>query len=55
MPREALRLRNPFEPPMPTQATAKQGLKLAESLVRGQPHAGKIAVTIYRDKVHELL
>ncbi len=46
---------DPFEPPMPAQATIKQGLKLAESLVRGQPHAGKIAVTIYRDKVHELL
>ncbi len=46
---------DPFEPPMPAQATAKQGLKLAESLVRGQPHAGKIATTIFRDKVHELL
>ncbi len=46
---------DPFEPPMPAQATVKQGLKLAESLVRGQPHAGKIATTIFRDKVHELL
>ncbi len=46
---------DPFEPPMPAQATAKQGLMLAESLIRGQPHAGKIATTIFRDKVHELL
>jgi pyruvate dehydrogenase (quinone) len=46
---------DPFEPPMPAQATAKQGLKLAESLVRGQPHGAKIATTIFRDKVSELL
>jgi pyruvate dehydrogenase (quinone) len=46
---------DPFEPPMPAQATIGQGIKLAESLVRGQPHAGKIAQTIFRDKVHELL
>ncbi len=46
---------DPFEPPMPAQATAAQGLRLAESLVRGQPHAGKIATTIFRDKVSELL
>lgn len=46
---------DPFEPPMPAQATIKQGLKLAESLARGEPHAGKIATTIYRDKVHDLL
>jgi pyruvate dehydrogenase (quinone)/pyruvate oxidase len=46
---------DPFEPPMPAQATAKQAVKLAESLVRGQPHGSKIATTIYRDKVAELL
>ncbi len=46
---------DPFEPPMPPSATVKQGLHLAESLMRGQPHAGKIAVTLYRDKVKELL
>ena len=46
---------DPFEPPMPAQATAKQGLRLAESLVRGQPNGVKIATTIFRDKVSELL
>jgi pyruvate dehydrogenase (quinone) len=46
---------DPFEPPMPAQATAKQALRLAESLVRGQPHGAKIATTIFRDKVSELL
>jgi thiamine pyrophosphate-dependent acetolactate synthase large subunit-like protein len=46
---------DPFEPPMPAQATLAQGARLAESLVRGQPHATKIATTIFRDKVAELL
>jgi len=46
---------DPFEPPMPAQTTAKQGLRLAESLVRGEPHATRIATTIFRDKVSELL
>jgi pyruvate dehydrogenase (quinone) len=45
---------DPFEPPMPASATPKQALKLAESLMRGQPHAGKIATTIFRDKVADL-
>ena len=44
-----------FDPPMPAQATVKQGLKLAEWLARGEPHAGKIATTLFCDKVHELL
>ena len=46
---------DPYEPPMPAQATAKQGLRLAESLVRGQPNGVKIATTIFRDKLSELL
>ncbi len=45
---------DPFEPPMPAQATPKQALHLAESLVRGEPHAGKIATTIFRDKWTEV-
>ena len=45
---------DPFEPPMPASATPKQALHLAESLMRGQPHAGKIATTIFRDKVNDL-
>jgi pyruvate dehydrogenase (quinone)/pyruvate oxidase len=46
---------DPFEPPMPAQATVNQGLKLAESLVRGEPNRVKIATTIFRDKVTELI
>lgn len=45
---------DPFEPPMPATATPKQAMHLAESLVRGEPHAGRIATTIFRDKVGDL-
>ncbi|HQU46163.1 MAG TPA: thiamine pyrophosphate-dependent enzyme, partial [Pirellulales bacterium] len=45
---------DPFEPPMPAGATLKQAVHLAESLARGEPHRGKIATTIFRDKVSDL-
>jgi len=44
---------DPFEPPMPAEATPKQGLHLAESLARGEPHRGRIALTLFRDKVRD--
>jgi pyruvate dehydrogenase (quinone) len=46
---------DPNEPPMPPKATAKQALHLAESLVRGTPNAGKIALTLASDTVRELV
>jgi len=46
---------DPFEPPMPASATPQQGLKLAESLMRGEPDGGKIIKTIVKDKVRELI
>jgi pyruvate dehydrogenase (quinone) len=46
---------DPHEPPMPPKATLKQTRKFAESLARGTPHAGKIALTVMSDKVRELL
>ena len=46
---------DPFEPPMPAQATPKQALHLAESLVRGEPDSGKIITTIFEDKIKELV
>ncbi len=46
---------NPFEPPMPAQATPQQALRLAESLVRGQPDGGRIISSIFKDKVKELV
>jgi pyruvate dehydrogenase (quinone) len=46
---------DPFEPPMPAKVEANQAAKFAESLIRGQPNATKIALTIASDKVRELV
>jgi pyruvate dehydrogenase (quinone)/pyruvate oxidase len=46
---------DPNEPPMPPKATLKQMAHLAESLARGTPAAGKIALTIASDTVRELV
>ena len=45
---------DPFEPPMPARVTAKQALHMAQSLAKGQPNRGRIALTLFRDKVHDL-
>ena len=44
---------DPFEPPMPARVKAKQALHMAESLAKGQPNRGRIALTLFRDKVHD--
>ena len=46
---------DPFEPPMPAKVTAEQALHLAESLARGEPNRGKIAITAVSDKIRELI
>src|SRR5918992_429285 len=46
---------DPFEPPMPPKVTIKQALHFAEALAKGQPHGGRIALTLFRDKLNELL
>ena len=46
---------DPFEPPYPPAATPKQALKFAESLLRGEPDAGKIMASVLKDKVKELI
>jgi pyruvate dehydrogenase (quinone)/pyruvate oxidase len=43
-----------FEPPLPPSVNAGQALHLAESLARGEPNAGRIATTIFRDKWKDL-
>jgi pyruvate dehydrogenase (quinone) len=43
-----------FEPPMPARVSAEQALHFAEALAKGQPSGGKIALTIFRDKLDEL-
>jgi len=45
---------DPFEPPMPARVKAKQALRMAESLARGEPNRGRIALTLFRDKVSDL-
>ena len=46
---------DPNEPPMPPMVTLKQATHLAESLARGTPAAGKIALTIVSDTVREII
>lgn len=46
---------DPFEPPLPPKITAKQAVKFAESLARGEPNRGKIALTVLKDRVRELI
>ncbi len=46
---------DPYEPPMPPKVTAKQARQFAESLLRGEPHRGRIALTVLSDKVREMI
>jgi pyruvate dehydrogenase (quinone)/pyruvate oxidase len=46
---------DPFEPPMPPKVTVKQAAKFAQSLARGEPNRGRIALTVLEDKVRELI
>jgi pyruvate dehydrogenase (quinone)/pyruvate oxidase len=46
---------DPHEPPLPPKIRARQAAHFAESLARGTPHRGKIALTIASDKVRELI
>jgi pyruvate dehydrogenase (quinone)/pyruvate oxidase len=40
---------------MPPKVTTKQALHLAETLAKGTPNGGKIALTIGSDKVREMI
>lgn len=46
---------DPFEPPMPPKVDLDFVSNMAESFAKGQPHAGRIGLTIFRDQVHEAL
>lgn len=46
---------DPFTPPMPAKIKASQALKLAESLLRGEPNRARIAFTAAHDKIRELV
>ncbi|MCB8932603.1 MAG: pyruvate oxidase [Chthonomonadaceae bacterium] len=45
---------DPFEPPMPSKVSLEQAGHFGEALVRGQPDGGRIALTLFRDKLSEL-
>jgi pyruvate dehydrogenase (quinone)/pyruvate oxidase len=45
---------DPNEPPMPSKISAAQALHFAEALAKGQPEGGKIASTMFRNKLNEL-
>ncbi len=44
-----------LEPPLPGKITGEQALHFAESLARGEPNRGKIALTAVSDKVREMI
>jgi len=46
---------DPYEPPLPANITLDQAKHFAESLLRGEPHRGRIALTALSDKVRELV
>ena len=46
---------DPFEPPMPPKVDLDFVSNMAESFAKGQPHAKRIGLTIFRDQVHEAL
>ena len=45
---------DPFEPPMPPKVEVGQALRFAKALAKGQPDGGRIALTLFRDKLDEL-
>ena len=45
---------DPFEPPHPPHIKLEQAVNMARALARGEPHRGRIALTLFRDKVHDL-
>ena len=45
---------DPFEPPMPARIKPEQALHMAEALARGEPNRGRIALTLFRDKIDDL-
>ena len=46
---------DPYEPPLPAKVTLEQAAQFAKSLVRGQPHRERIALTVLGDRVRELI
>ena len=45
---------DPFEPPHPPSVKLDQAVNMAKALARGEPNRSRIALTLFRDKVHDL-
>lgn len=43
------------EPPMPPKVTMKQAEHFAQALLKGEPNGSQIALTLFRDKISELV
>lgn len=43
------------EPPWPPKLKPKQAVRFTEALIKGQPEGGRIALTMFRDKVDDLI
>ncbi len=46
---------DPFVPPMPPKISVEQATQFAKSLLKGEPNREKIAWTVLRDKVREMV
>jgi len=46
---------DPFEPPMPPKVTVDQAAHFAQSLIKGEPNRKEIALTVFGDKVREMV
>ncbi len=46
---------DPNEPPMPAKIKPEQATHFAEALAKGQPEGGRIALTLFRDKVDDII
>jgi pyruvate dehydrogenase (quinone)/pyruvate oxidase len=46
---------DPDEPPLPPKTTTEQAINFTKAIVRGQQHPVRIGLTLFRDKVDELL
>ena len=45
---------DPFEPPQPARVKLEQAMHMAKALARGEPNRERIALTLFRNKVHDL-
>jgi pyruvate dehydrogenase (quinone) len=46
---------DPNEPPMPAKIKPEQASHFAEALARGEPGGGRIALTLFRDKMDDII